>query len=38
MGFDVYFNYWAYLGGPTVISNDPGVSAPNQGFPEMGSK
>ena len=36
MGFDVYFNYWAYLGGPTVISNDPSASAPNQGFPEMG--
>ena len=36
MGFDVYFNFWFYLDGPTVISNDPGVSAPNRGFPLMG--
>lgn len=36
MGFDVYSSYWLYLDGPTVISNDPSVSAPNRGFPEMG--
>ena len=38
-GFDVYWPLWGnYLGGPTVISNDPAAPWPNQAFPLMGAK
>lgn len=37
-GFDVYWALWSNtLDGPTVISNDPSESDPNQGFPLMGA-
>jgi hypothetical protein len=35
-GFDVLYEVLPPAGGPTVISNDPSVGAPNQGFPLMG--
>jgi len=35
-GFDVYWELWPALGGPTVISNDPNFPAPNSGYPLMG--
>lgn len=34
-GFDVYHSMWG-LPKPAVISNDPGVSPPNLGYPMMG--
>jgi hypothetical protein len=34
-GFDVYWELWPELGGPTAISNDPGFAAPNQAYPLM---
>ncbi len=34
-GFDVYWELWPELGGPTAISNDPNFAAPNQAYPLM---
>ncbi|HET7011796.1 MAG TPA: hypothetical protein VFI11_13550 [Anaerolineales bacterium] len=35
-GFDVNWELWGFLDGPTVISNDPGAAKPHRGFPLMG--
>ena len=37
-GFDVYWDYWAYLTAPQVISNDPAAAEPRRAFPLMGYK
>ncbi|HBY98668.1 MAG TPA: hypothetical protein DEP84_32765, partial [Chloroflexi bacterium] len=34
-GFDVHYQIWG-LASPTVLSNDPAASSPNQAFPLMG--